>query len=517
MHIIEILYRKTIGRVFDIINSVCKNYIEYVICVVWLIGFMIIKTIDNVLHSVYYVLGLAYTRDYSREDCRNSYPIVMVHGFLGCDNDSDSVLGLNYWNVINYKKRQNYDPYSKVYTVRLPPCASDEKRARYLAKIIDMFFYEQENGIHLIAHSQGASTVRFMINRMKPRVMRTTESGEPLDYRNYVKSIITINGSCKGSFLMDFFFKTDQENNFIRDRSTGKCIPKNSKITNFLVRMMRFYHKLTNVFPVLNTSFYDLKWGKSYLTYDEIEQNIKEELTKGVNSVDQIFGKYCDPALMEEYHNSKHFEHMEYIANSRDNYPCDSVLTCNNAEPMYTFSKNEICKCYDKIDGLHKLNDIECTCERQEDEIKYVHVIGNIESLKGIFAYFPKIYPDDVGPHDGVISCDSQSGYCGSERINKDKKIYLKIDTLSYETISGHRGVNSEILSPKKRRSEFKTMEVPNLDMLHCLARNKIKIVCIGMDGMGHADIIFPHFPFTYKRINNMFGNLIKYVRYINC
>jgi hypothetical protein len=480
MNIIDRLYYNTVGWIVDIISNICKNYIEHMICVIWLIGFIIIKSVDNVLHSIYYMLGFAYMRDYSKDECKNDYPIIMVHGLLGCDNDSDSVLGLNYWNVISYKKRQNYDPHGKVYTMRLPPCASDEKRAKYLSKIIDMFFFEQENGIHLIAHSQGASTVRYMINHLKPKHTKIDANGTTIGYRQYVKSIITINGSCKGSFLMDYFFKTDANNNFLRDKKTGKCISKNMKITKFLIRVVRFYHGMTKVFPSLNVFFYDLKWGEEYLTGDKIKHTRKKR--------DQVM--------------------MEYVENSKDNYPCESTLTCNNAEPMYTFSKSISCKCYDRISGLHRLNEIECKCERQEDSIKYVHVVGNIKSSRGIYAYFPKIYSDRIGTHDGVISCDSQSGYCGSERIDRDRKIYLGLDTLSYEAIKSkqHSG---------KAYNDFKTMDMPNLNMMHCLASSNTKIICVGMDGMSHIDIVFPHFPFTYKRINNLFGNLIKYARYI--
>ncbi|VBB18849.1 hypothetical protein YASMINEVIRUS_1381 [Yasminevirus sp. GU-2018] len=521
MHILDILYSKTVGRIFGTIKYIGKNYVDYAICIVWLLIFVCIKTIDNLLHSVYHIAGLSYNRDYQREDCKNSYPIVMVHGLLGCENDSDSLFGLNYWNVVNYRRRQNYDPYGKVYTVRLPPFASDEKRAKYLSRLIDTFFYNQENGVHLIAHSQGASTIRYMINHYKPRSYKKDSNGIDVEYRSFVKSIITVNGSCKGSFVADMFFKTTNDKLIVRDSKTRKCIPKDyNPIGTSIGRFMRMYYRLTQIFPFLNTYVYDLKWGSSYKCYDDVIQEIEDDLAKGVKSVDEVFGKYCDATLMEDYYNNKKYEHIEYIVNCNYDFPQDCLVSCNNAEPMYTHCKVGVCRCYDNIDGLHQLNDIKCNCKREDDLIKYVHVVGCIDTSRGIFAYFPKVFPSSVACHDGLVSGYSQSGYCGSEKIPRERKVYLKLDSLSYNAVINNDrcGDRDECNGKSEKMSEYRILEVPNLDLLHFLASSdQVKIVCIGMDGMTHGDIVLPHLPFTYKRINNLFGNLIKYARRIDC
>jgi hypothetical protein len=68
------------------------------------------------------------------------------------------------------------------------------------------------------------------------------------------------------------------------------------------------------------------------------------------------------------------------------------------------------------------------------------------------------------------------------------------------------------------KMTEYRIVETPKLEALYCLAPNNsnIKIVCVGVDGLTHFDIIFPPLPFTYKKINNPLGNLIKYTRHID-
>lgn len=511
MNILDIFYEKTVGRIINLVIDVIKNYIEYIIFTIWLTIYIIIKFVDNILHTVYDKIGLSYIRDYEREDCKNDYPILLVHGLFGCENDSDSVFGLNYWNVINHTRRKLYDPYNKIFTIKLPPYASDEKRARYLSRAIDMFFYKQEKHIHIIAHSQGASTVRYMINHSKPHESVYCE--KKMEYRDFVRSIVTINGSCKGSFIADMFFMKD-ENGFIRDKNTGQCIPSNkNNFASTMMRLIKYYRQLTIMFPLLKRSVYDLKW-KGYISCDEIIKDIEDDLTKGSKSVEEIFGKYCDADLMEYYYNNRKLEHMEYIVNCKDNIPVSSLLSCNNTEPMYTYPINGDCRCYEKLKDEYEYHKTLCKCDRKEDKIKYLHVVGNVDTTRGILSYLPRIYPKNVACHDSLISGYSQSGYYGSECIPYDRKVYIKMDNLSYTSVI--HNTQNKISDSKKNNSDYKIMEMPNLNVLHYLAiDDKIKIVCIGVNNMTHYDIAFPHLPFTYRKISNILGNVIKYVRFI--
>jgi hypothetical protein len=169
-----------------------------------------------------------------------------------------------------------------------------------------------------------------------------------------------------------------------------KCVPKESGLARLIMRSMRFYHDLTKIFPVLNSSVYDLKWGNSYVRHADIVHEIEEDLAKGIKTVDETFGKYCDPSLMEEYYNNEQCDMMEYIANCKDNIPTESLITANNREPMYAYCRAGMCHRYDNIDGLHQINDIVCKCDRVDDNIKYVHIVGNVETLRDLFAYFPR-------------------------------------------------------------------------------------------------------------------------------
>lgn len=117
-------------------------------------------------------------------------PVLLVHGFSGFTDFGP--LGQYFAGVKALYEAEGV----LVYVPWLPPYATSEVRASFLAKAIDDALEESgADKVHLIAHSQGGLDARYAIS----------ERG--LGYGERVASLITISTPHHGTPLADFFLR----------------------------------------------------------------------------------------------------------------------------------------------------------------------------------------------------------------------------------------------------------------------------------------------------------------------
>lgn len=87
---------------------------------------------------------------------RTKYPTVLVHGFMGFDK----IVGIEYFYRIPYEISRSG---GKVYTVNVPSVNSSEVRGEsLLAEVKQIIAATGAQKVHLVGHSHGAPTIRYV-------------------------------------------------------------------------------------------------------------------------------------------------------------------------------------------------------------------------------------------------------------------------------------------------------------------------------------------------------------------
>ena len=134
---------------------------------------------------------LAGGRGKSKSSLKGSYPVVMVHGILGFD-DRQPLLGVvSYWGGMDDHLRSKGAP---VLTPGLSAMNDDATRAAELKPQVNYWMAANNyRKVHLLAHSQGGSTSRFMTSN--------------LGMAGKIASITTINSLHRGTPVGDIALK----------------------------------------------------------------------------------------------------------------------------------------------------------------------------------------------------------------------------------------------------------------------------------------------------------------------
>ena len=172
---------------------------------------------------------------------QNTYPIVLVHGFMGWG--PEEMIGYNYWGGLwdleEYLEEQGYT----VYTVSIGPVSSNWERALEVCyqikggqvnygkshadkhgviqipegKVFPGLYpdWDAEHPVHLIGHSMGGQTVR-MLDYLQENVFHEDSMNASLEnsailgksQSGWIKSITTISTPHNGTTYFDVRLKT---------------------------------------------------------------------------------------------------------------------------------------------------------------------------------------------------------------------------------------------------------------------------------------------------------------------
>lgn len=117
-----------------------------------------------------------YCPDYPRN---THYPIILVHGFSGFDTFRWFGQGqvMSYWHdVVPHMSRGRYG--ATVFVAQMPGFNTNESRGEYLMNYVDKVLKDTgKTRVHLIGHSQGAPTARFVASMMPDKVASVTSVG----------------------------------------------------------------------------------------------------------------------------------------------------------------------------------------------------------------------------------------------------------------------------------------------------------------------------------------------------
>lgn len=171
---------------------------------------------------------------------QNTYPIVLVHGFMGWGEDEMG--GYRYWGGRQDYAQMLRDEGHTVFTVSIGPVSSNWERAvevytqlkggqvdygkahaeqfNIIQKPEDKVYnalypeWDEVHPIHLIGHSMGGQTARMLQYLLSQEVVGNSETGEPefspllgKTHTNWVRSITSISTPHNGTTLTDVVTK----------------------------------------------------------------------------------------------------------------------------------------------------------------------------------------------------------------------------------------------------------------------------------------------------------------------
>jgi len=135
-----------------------------------------------------FITSSAFSSDYTK----TKYPVVLVHGLFGFDD----ILGIDYFYRIPQILRSGG---TQVYVIKVSAANDSELRGEQLLKQVrHIRAISGSKKVHLIGHSQGAQTIRYVAS-VKPK---------------FIASVTSIGGVNWGSSLADVVRRTFSPGSF---------------------------------------------------------------------------------------------------------------------------------------------------------------------------------------------------------------------------------------------------------------------------------------------------------------
>ena len=190
----------------------------------------------------------------------NKYPVFYVHGFIGDSNIY--ILGLGAYLDLNEIFEM---PERHTINLSCSPIASNRIRGEQIWTGIRQWYItnkiplDNDHPFILVGHSQGAQTCQYLVTEILPHMRsnkpyRNTANTSAKSDDKLVRSIITINGACKGSALVDIFYKN------------GNII--NNYYSKVLIWLICLYAFVCEEFPSIKYYIYDLLLDPAIFTSD---------------------------------------------------------------------------------------------------------------------------------------------------------------------------------------------------------------------------------------------------------